>query len=57
VYITKPIAEPAAKTVFDQRTFSTVSGETMGGILVRGTEASEKSVGIDLFNINMPTKA
>ena len=31
VYITKPTADPAAKTVFDQSTFSTVNGEMPGG--------------------------
>jgi hypothetical protein len=57
VCITKPTADPAAKTVFDQRTFSTVNGETVGGRLFRGTDESEKSEGVGLFNENVPTKA
>ena len=57
VYITKPTADPAAKTVFDQRTLSTVNGETAGGRLLRGTDESEKSEGVGLFNVNVPTKA
>jgi hypothetical protein len=56
VYITKPTADPAAKTVFDQSTFSTVNGETLGGKLFRGTDESEKSEGVGLFNVNVPTK-
>ena len=56
VYITKPTADPAAKTVFDQSKFSTVNGETVGGRLLRGTDGSEKSEGVGLFNEKVPTK-
>lgn len=52
MYITKPIADPAAKTVFDQSTFSTVKGETVGG---KGTDEFE-SEGVGLFKVNVPTK-
>jgi hypothetical protein len=57
VYITKPTADPAAKTVFDQSTFSTVNRETEGCKLLRGTDESKKSEGVGLFNVNVPTKA
>jgi hypothetical protein len=57
VYITKPTADPAAKTVFDQRTFSTVNGETEGGRGLRGTDKFDKSEEIGLFNVNVPTNA
>ena len=57
VYITKPTADPAAKTVFDQSMFSTINGETLVGQIMRGTEESEKTEGVGLFNVNMPTKA
>ena len=52
----KPTADPAAKTVFDQSTFSTVNRETVGGRLLRGIDGSEKSEGVGLFNVNVPTK-
>lgn len=54
VYITKPTAEPAASTVFDQRTFSTVSGETLGGRCRRGTELSEERGKTGLFIVTVP---
>ena len=57
VYITKPTADPGAKTVFDQRVFSSVNGEKVSGRLLRGTDESEKSEGVGLFNVNVPTKA
>jgi hypothetical protein len=37
--MTKPTAEPAASTVFDQRTFSAVNGETVGDIVCNGTDS------------------
>jgi hypothetical protein len=44
------------KTVFDQRMFSTVKGETGGSLrLLRGTDEPEKSEGDSLFNVNVPT--
>jgi len=38
VYTTNPIADPAARTVFDHRTFSAVKGDTEGGRGCNGTE-------------------
>lgn len=55
VYITSPIAEPDAKTVLDQRTFSAVSGSTLG-IDCNGTSSDDVVGGGGLFMVNVPTK-
>lgn len=58
--MTKPTAEPAAKTVFDQRTFSAVSGDTVGGNGWSGTDSDEgflvDNAGGGLFSVKVPIK-
>jgi hypothetical protein len=58
--MTKPTADPAANTVFDQSTFSAVSGETVGGKGCNGTDSDdwplEVTVGGGVFNVNVPMK-
>jgi hypothetical protein len=46
--MTNPTAEPAAKTVFAHRTFSTVSGSTLG------TSGTSDSVGAVRLIENVP---
>ena len=52
VYITVPIADPAASTVFAHSTFSTVKGSTFG-TGIRGTSSRSPS---DALAENVPTK-
>jgi len=55
VYITKPTADPAARTVLDQSIFSTVSGETLGGRGCRGTELESSAEGASgLLMVKVP---
>lgn len=57
VYTTSPTAEPAARTVFDQRTFSAVSGAT-DGMWFRGTDSMLciACAGAGVLSVNVPTK-
>lgn len=55
--MTKHTADPAARTVFDQRTFSAVNGETLGGIECIGTTSVTLRVGGGgggLLRVNVP---
>lgn len=58
VKITKPTAEPAARTVFAQSTFSTSKGDTLGGRGCRGTEpeTSDNVWTTGRFSVKVPTK-
>lgn len=57
VYTTKPTADPAASTVFDQRTFSAVRGEMEGGKACSGKSLPflAKDTG-GLFKVKVPMK-
>jgi hypothetical protein len=58
--MTNPTAEPAASTVFDQRTFSAVKGETVGAAVCNETGSdgirggAAETVGV--LRVNVPTK-
>ena len=56
--MTNPTADPAANTVFDQSTFSAVSGDTVGGNGCNGTDSEiwslEVVVVVGVFKVNVP---
>jgi hypothetical protein len=53
VYTTKPIAEPAARTVFDHNMFSAIRGSTVGTGTI-GTSLVDWEG--DELMVNVPTK-
>lgn len=56
VNITKPIAEPAARTVFAQSTFSTFRGDILDGRGCNATEVEASDGGTGRFIVKVPTK-